>query len=81
MGPILHLNIKDKGSIFFDGEVNAVTTYNDFGIFDVLPMHENLMTLIKDKIIIHHDNKIKEIKIESGLLKSHGDKVNIYIGI
>lgn len=78
----LHLNIKDRGTVFFEGEVDAVSTYNDYGIFDVLPMHENLITLINNKVVIHQDGKSKkEIKIESGLLKSIGNKVNIYLGV
>jgi F0F1-type ATP synthase epsilon subunit len=77
----LHLNIKDKGRIFFEGEVSAISTYNDIGIFDVLPMHENIISLIKNKIIIHNENEQKELKIESGLLKANNGKVNIYLGI
>ena len=78
----LHVNIKDRGTIFFDGEADAVSTYNEFGLFDVLPMHENFISLIKNKVIIRRDGKIqKEMKIESGLLKSIGNKVNIYLDI
>ena len=66
----LHLNIKDKGRIFFEGEVSAISTYNDIGIFDVLPMHENIISLIKNKIIIHNENEEKEMKIEIWIIKS-----------
>lgn len=82
MNSKLHVNIKDRGNVFFDGEADAVSTYNELGLFDVLPMHENFISLIKNKIVIHQDGKVqKEIKIESGLLKSRGDKVNIYLGV
>jgi len=77
----LHVNIKDRGKIHFDGEANALTSYNELGIFDVLPMHENFISLIKKKIIIHDEMNQREIKIESGLLKARGDKINIYLGV
>jgi F0F1-type ATP synthase epsilon subunit len=77
----LHVNIKDRGKIYFDGEANAITSYNDIGIFDVLPLHENFISLIKKKIIIHDEINQREMKIESGLLKAVGDKISIYIGI
>lgn len=78
----LHVNIKDRSSVFFDGEADAISTYNELGLFDVLPMHENFISLIRNKIIIHQNGKVeKEIKIESGLLKSRGDKINIYLGV
>lgn len=81
MTPKIHVNIKDRGKVFFDGEVNAVTSFNDLGIFDVLPMHENFISLIKNKIILHDDRNQKEMKIESGLLRANGNKVNIYLGV
>ena len=77
----LHVNIKDRGRIYFDGEANAVTTYNEMGIFDVLPMHENFISLIKKKIVIHDEVNQRELEIDSGLLKTTGDKVNIYLGV
>lgn len=81
MAPKIHLNIKDRGKVFFDGEVNAVSSYNEMGLFDVLPYHENFITLIKSKIILHENNSQREMKIDNGLLKVRGDKVNIYLGV
>lgn len=78
----LHVNIKDRSSVLFDGEADAVSTYNDLGLFDVLPMHQNFITLIKNKVTVHAKGMPKkEIKLDSGLLKSRGNKVNIYLGV
>lgn len=78
----LHVNIKDRSSVLFDGEADAVSTYNDLGLFDVLPMHQNFITLIKNKVVVHSDGIPKKvIKLDSGLLKSRGNKVNIYLGV
>jgi F0F1-type ATP synthase epsilon subunit len=77
----IHVNIKDREKIYFDGEVNAVTTYNEFGIFDILPLHENFISLVKNKVILHDDINQRVIKFDSGLLKANADKVNIYLGI
>jgi F0F1-type ATP synthase epsilon subunit len=81
MDPKLHVNIKNKETTFFDGDVTAVSSYNDVGLFDILPMHENFISIIKDKIILHRDNAKKEIKIENGLLKVKENKVNIYLDL
>lgn len=81
MDPKLHVIIKDKTRIYYEGDVFAVSSYNEAGLFDVLPYHENFISLIKGKIILHNKKgPIKEIKIESGLLKTIGDKVNVYLG-
>lgn len=79
--PKIHLVIKDKGRIYFEGDVFAISSFNEKGLFDVLPLHENFISLIKEKIILHNNGEEKQIKIDSGLLKTNGNKVNVYLGI
>lgn len=81
MDPKIHVIIKNKSRVFFEGDVFALSSYNEAGLFDVLPYHENFISIIKDKIIIHDKNLQKEMKIETGLLKTNGNKVNIYLGV
>ncbi len=81
MEPKIHVNIRNKDQVFFDGEVNALSSYNDVGLFDILPMHENFISLIKDKIILHNKEANKELKIKQGLLRVKDSKVNIYLGL
>jgi F0F1-type ATP synthase epsilon subunit len=81
MEPKIHVNIKDRGKTFFDGDVTAISSYNEVGLFDVLPLHENFISLIKTKIILHNGATQQELKIESGLLKVKESKVNIYLGV
>ena len=80
MEPTVHLNIKNKESTLFDGQVFAISAYNDVGLFDVLPMHENFISLIKNRIILHENGTKKEVKIRQGLLRVKDNKVNIYLG-
>ena len=52
------------------------------GIFDVLPQHENFISVIKDKIIIHTtDGKDKEMKIDNGVLKVQENEAHIFLGL
>ncbi|MBP9716319.1 MAG: hypothetical protein KBD51_00035 [Candidatus Levybacteria bacterium] len=81
MTPTIHVIIKNKESIIYDGQVTAVSSFNDVGLFDVLPLHENFISLVKDKIIIHDNSGQKEFKINNGLLKVKDDKVDIYLGL
>lgn len=80
MDPKIHVIIKDKTKIYFEGDIFALSSYNEKGLFDILPFHENFISLIKDKIILHDKGAEKEIKIENGLLKTKDNKVNIYLG-
>lgn len=81
MTPTIHVIIKNKESIIYDGQVTAVSSFNDVGLFDVLPLHENFISLVKDRIIIHDNSGQKEFKINNGLLKVKDDKVDIYLGL
>jgi F0F1-type ATP synthase epsilon subunit len=81
MEPKLHVTIKNKESTLFDGDVTAVTSFNETGLFDILPMHENFITLIKTGIILRRGNSQKKINIDHGLLKTRDNNVNIYLGL
>ena len=76
------LRIQTKEGISFNENVKAVTSFNEKGIFDVLPQHENFISVIKDKIIIHTtDGKDKEIKIDNGVLRVYENEADIFLGL
>lgn len=79
---LILLKIQTKEGMPFNDKVKAVTTYNDKGTFDVLPEHENFISVIKNKIIIHMlDGKDKEMKIDTGVLKVYTNEVHIFLGL
>ena len=76
------INIKNRQGTMFSDNVKAVSSYNDKGPFDILSEHENFISLIKQKIVIHKlDNKTQEFKIDNGVLRVYKNNVNIFIGI
>jgi len=78
----ISLSIRNKQGVLFEGSVKAVSSYNNKGPFDILSEHENFISLIKDKIVIHKNDKDKqEFKIDSAVLKVYKNKVEIYVGI
>lgn len=81
MTPTINVTIKNRESVLFDGQVTAVSSYNDVGLFDVMPLHENFICLVKNKVILHNLNEKKELKIEKGILKVKNNKVDIYLDV
>ena len=75
--------IRDRSTMLFRGYVEAVSSLNDKGPFDVLPRHENFISLIKDFVIMHlSGGQEKRIEIGSGgVLKVKDNNVEIYLGI
>lgn len=79
---ILQVHIKTRDGVLFDGNAKAVTSWNQKGVFDILPEHANFICLIRDFITIHQvDHSLKQIKIESGVLRVVKNIVEIYVGL
>ncbi len=76
----LNLIIRNRDVVLYKDTVSSVTSYNDKGVFDILPEHENFISLVKDKIIVHKtNNENKEVKIDNGVVKVYQNNVYFYI--
>lgn len=72
----------EAGHVVFEDDVYAVSSQNDKGPFDILPMHSNFITLIAKHITVHMlDRKKKEFDIDGGLLRNRHNNVEIFLGI
>ena len=78
--PNITVIVRNREKILYNGQPFAVTSINEKGIFDILPQHENFISTIKDKIVIHQTPKEnQEIQIQNGIVRVYKDKVYIYI--
>lgn len=74
--------VRTPEQIIYQGEAAAISAVNKKGLFDVLMQHENFITIIKEKVIIHMKNgEKKEFPIRSGVLKAEGNKIYIFLGL
>ena len=76
---VLTLTIRDPERFIFKGIVNTVTTYNDRGLFDVLPYHENLITVVKNKLIVKINTGKKEFAIDKAIMKVESNVVSVFL--
>ena len=78
--PTINVIVRNKEIILFQGKVSSVSSYNDKGIFDILPEHESFISLIKESVVIHKDkNENHEIKIDNGIVRVYRNNVSFYI--
>lgn len=78
----LFVTVRDREKIVFEEEVEAITSNNEVGIFDVLPEHTSFITIIKDFLIIHRKKAEKQhMKVDQGVLKVNSNKVFVYLGV
>jgi len=79
---ILNVSIKSKNEVLFEGVAKSVSSQNDVGFFDILPMHTNYVTLIKEFVVLDKGlSTEKYIQIERGILTVVSDIVRVYAGI
>jgi F0F1-type ATP synthase epsilon subunit len=78
----LFIHIKSPEGSLFEGYVDALSSINEFGRFDVLVEHENFICIIREYITLYEKKTVlKNIKIDSGVLKATENKINIFLGI
>jgi F0F1-type ATP synthase epsilon subunit len=80
MNSKLTLAIWSKERILFTGDVLSVTSVNRKGKFDILPMHTNFISLVKDRILARLLNgKFQEFPISEGVLRVTENKVEVFL--
>ncbi len=60
----------------------ALTSKNKKGIFDVLPLHANFISLVEEKLIVHKENgETQDILVRNGVLRVRENKIEIYLDV
>lgn len=77
----LSIRIQGPEKIYFDGKAEALSGVNDLGKFDILPLHANFISIVKDVIHIHKKGGPLEFKIDRGVLRASSNKIEIFLGI
>lgn len=79
---LLSVTVRDREGILFQESVEAVSSFNEKGPFDVLPLHANFISLIRNSVMLKITGATsKEITLNSGVLKVKENKVEVYVGI
>lgn len=78
----MYVKISNADKLVFEGNATAISSYNEKGPFDILPLHANFISIIQNELIIHESKgKTQEMKIGSGILKAVENKVLVFLGI
>ena len=79
----LSVKIKTAEAILFEGEVLSLSSWNEQGPFDILPMHANFISLIQKGIsLIQTDKKTKQIVLtERAVLHASSNVISIFLGV
>ncbi len=80
--PALHVIVQNPESTLFQGNAVAISSVNQKGPFDILPLHANFICMIKDSLTIYEtQKKTRKIPLEKGILKVFENNITVFLGI
>lgn len=78
----LHVFIRNREKILFDGEVVSISSRNEKGVFDILPLHGNFISLVEQRLILQKtDGTKEELFVSNGVLRASENRVEVFIGV
>jgi len=79
---LVHVTVRSRQGLVFDGKVTAISSYNKIGLFDVLAKHANFVSMIKDRLILRKtDGKRLDISLETGVIMVQENNVQVFLGV
>lgn len=78
----IHLTVMSREYVMYDGMVGAITSVNDTGEFDILPYHQNFISLIKDKLLFSPiSGEPTQVALQYGIMHVNRNRVRVFLGI
>ena len=79
---LLHVTVHKKDGIVFEGNATSVTSTNDKGVFDILPMHTNFVAIINTTLTIRvKDTLPTTLSIPRGVIHVKENMVQVFVGV
>lgn len=80
--PLIHVTVHKKDGIIFQGNATSVSSTNEKGVFDILPMHTNFVAIINTTLTIRvKDTVPTTFSIPRGIIHVKSNVVNIFVGV
>jgi F0F1-type ATP synthase epsilon subunit len=79
MANLIRVSIKNRKKTFVNEDALSVTSYNQKGVFDILPFHANFITLINKLLTVRTNSHEYMLQFSEGVLMVQNDVVNIFI--
>lgn len=78
---ILQVIIITPEKNLFDGECKSLSSQNSTGPFDILPEHENFISLINSYINLKTLDGEKKFEIHDAVLKAEANQIHVFVGV
>ncbi len=79
---MIAITVRNREGVVYEGQVLSVSGKNEVGKFDILPIHENFISLLSgDLNIKESDGRLTSIPVGEGVLKAMANRVEVFLGI
>lgn len=80
--PIIHVLVRDRNKVLYDGPSTGLSSKNSKGVFDILVNHANFISLLNETLYIHQKDKPDIlIPMTNALVKVIENNVEVYVGV
>jgi len=78
----LLLTVRNREQVLINEEVKSLSSFNDKGVFDVLPEHTNFISLIHRFLAVRRLNgETLQIRLENGIMRVYREKIDVFLGL
>jgi len=82
MSDRLSVRINSPEKFIWEGEAVSVSSVNNNGPFDILPLHANFITIIRNTPIrVNTGQEVKDFTFPNAIIYAHANAVSIYTNI
>ena len=78
----LQVRVRSPYQDYFTGTANSISAYNRLGLFDVLPEHAPLFSLLEPGVVtVVTATETLRFKVQNGILKNKNNQVDVFLNI
>ena len=79
---LINVTVKSREKTLFKGQVVSISSSNGKGVFDILPLHANFITLISQQVrLTMSDGSSRELAVSNAVLRASENSVEIFLGL
>ncbi len=80
--PKIHVIVRDRNHVLYDGPATGLSSKNSKGIFDILLNHANFISLVNETLYIHQKGQPdRVIPMNNAIVKVKENNVEVYVGV
>ena len=69
-----------KEQMAYEGFVKSLTSSNSEGTFDILPMHENFVTVVEGKVVVVDEGgKTRDFEVGKAVIEASNNFIKVFV--